>query len=312
MYLRFRTLVRCGERNVHLNYSSRFSTGFGREFFLVSIDTFARALRMLVVTMKRTVFARPIGLGIVALGFAFGVWGCGGDHLHRNDGIALFGDPIELVRDESRTARVATHLVPGEPATVSSFSVTDLPDGVTGQFDQPTLNFATTPAADLHLTLSASRTAQTGLFTATVKRTKGGTNEFYTDAFKIKVIDFAVDVDSDDTSVSLSPGSSHDTKITIHRRGNSSGTVEFDLGGSLPDGVSYDFNPDRVLVDADHPNPHTTLTLTADSSASSSSSDTCHVRALKGVNVDNSQDISVSLTVPDPPPDEKPNKLKKG
>lgn len=262
--------------------------------------------------MLRTVFTRPVGLGIVAFGFAFAGWGCGGDHLHRNDGIAVFGDPIELVRDESRTARVATHLVPGEPATVSRFSVTDLSDGVTGVFDQPTVDFATTPATDLYLTLSASRTAQTGLFTATVKRTKGGTNEFYTDAFKVRVIDFAVDVDSDDSSVSLAPGGSNDTKITLHRRGNSSGTVEFDLGGSLPDGVSYDFNPDRVLVDADHPNPHTTLTLTADSNASTSGSDTCHVRALKGVNVDNSEDISVTLTVPDPPSDEKQTKLKKG
>jgi len=265
---------------------------------------------MLWVTMNRTAFTRPFGLGIFTFGLIFAA-GCGGDHLHRNDGLAVFGDPIEVVRDETRWARVATHLVPGETASVVTFSTSDIPDGVTAVFDPPTVDFAATPAKDIRIYLTASRTAQTGLFTAVAKRTKGGTNELYTDPFKIRVIDFAVDVSADDSSVTMAPGDSHDTEITLRRRGNSNGTVEFDLGGSLPDGVSYSIDPPRLVVDANHPVVHATLTLSADSGASKSGSATCHVRALKGVNVDNSGDISVSLQVPEPDP-EIARKAKKG
>ena len=115
---------------------------------------------------------------------------------------------------------------------------------------------------------------------------------------EVKVIDFAVNVDADDSTVSLGPGDSHDTTITLHRRGNSNGTVEFELGGKLPDGVSWEFNPPRAVVDIGHPTVHTKLTLTADSSADTSGSEKCHVRVLKGTNVDTSDDIDVTLTVP--------------
>lgn len=262
---------------------------------------------MLLVTMHRTAYARGSAafLGLLALALS----GCGGkNHLSRDEGLQVFGDPIKIARDETLGATVASHIVPPEPASVVTFSLTDMPADVTGTFDPPTLDYSVNPSQNTRLNLTASRTAQTGTFDVVARRTRGDGDGFFTDHFRIKVVDFRVDVDRDTTSLSLAPGESKDIDITVTRRGNSNGTVEFDLGGDLPDGVSYSFAPARRLIDADHTRVHTTLTLSADWGATSSGSDKCHVRVLKGSNVDNSGDIDVTLNVPTPNPEIKTKK----
>lgn len=224
--------------------------------------------------------------------------GCGGSHsLPKSEGIGLTTDNPKVARDETRSYKVQVHATPGEAPGVTTLSMANLPTGVSARFDPPTLDLSTNLAQTSTLFLSADRAMTAGKYRVSLRRTNG--NGFSTDEFDLRIADFAVSIDLDSTDVTLGPGGSQDIDVAINRRGNSSGTAELSLGGTLPDGISAYFSPERVVVDPTHTRVHATLTLSADSGATANSSDKIYVKALKGTNSDRSDDISVALQVPD-------------
>lgn len=262
--------------------------------FHVSTGRFARAIRMLFTRMHRMAscsLAAILTLSLLAAG-------CGGSHsLPKSEGIGLTTDNPKVARDETRSYKVQVHATPGEKPGVTSLSVANLPSGVTARFEPTTLDLSNNLSQTATLYLTADRAMTAGKYQVSLRRTNG--SGFSTDEFTLNIADFAVSIDVDSTDVTLNPGGSQDIDVAINRRGNSSGTAELRLGGTLPDGISASFDPPRVLIDLDHPRVHSTLTLSADSSATANSSDKIHVKALKGTNTDNSDDIDVALQVPD-------------
>ncbi len=224
-------------------------------------------------------------------------FGCGGStNFSAYDGLNLSRDRVELVRDEVQPIDAHLQLARGETRGMTvSLSVTGLPAGVTGVFTPATFTLNDSNVHTVRLLLTADRAVAPGEFKIVVHRT-GGEKE-HTKGFTLRLFDFGVKVDVDDNDVTLNPGDSQEIDITLTRRGNSNGTVELTLGGDLPDGVRWSISPARVTIDLDNPRRRATLTLEADFDADRDGDERCRVRALKGVNSNESEGIDVKLDV---------------
>jgi uncharacterized membrane protein len=226
--------------------------------------------------------------------------GCGGstEGFSAYDGLRLSRDRVKLVRDETQNVDVQLQLARGEQrGTTLTLSATDLPAGVTATFFPSTITISDNNVHTVRMALTADRDVAVGQYQVTVHRT-GGEKE-HTQRLSLQAVDFAVGIDVDDTDVTLGPGDSQDIDVVLTRRGNSNGTVEMSLSGDVPDGVSWTLSPGRVLIDPDHQRVHVKLTLEADSDITTDDKETCHVRALKGVNSDQSDGIDVKADAPD-------------
>lgn len=222
--------------------------------------------------------------------------GCGGGGA-RNDYFYISDPTVTLVRGETRSQSFRVIRSPMDPPGVlSTVTVEGLPEGVTGTVTPTTYDMTNNTTLDGKFTLTADRGVVATTYNPRLRRTLGQQSGSL--GFKLKVVDFAVDVDVDTTSITLRPGQSQDVEVTLHRRGDSTGTVEMDLGGDLPDGVSVSFDPQRVTIDADHPTRTVTMTYSADWNAGNPSTQESWAKALKGANVNKSDHISVTLDVP--------------
>jgi uncharacterized membrane protein len=116
-----------------------------------------------------------------------------------------------------------------------ALSATGLPSGVTATFSP-----ASTTGGSSTLTLAASSTATTGAVNVTINGSGGGLNRSTTLSLTVNAPDFSLAANP--SSLTVNPGASGTSAITITRAGGFSASVALSASG-LPSGVTATFNP---------------------------------------------------------------------
>src|SRR5499426_1490487 len=152
---------------------------------------------------------------------------------------SLAATPTSLAIDQgaSGTVSIAITRTGGFTGSVT-LSASGLPAGVT-----PTFNPATATGNSSSLTLAASSTAATGPATVMVTGVGGGMTHSIPISLTVNPLappDFTISANP--ASLTINPGSSGMSTITITRTGGFTGSVAFSVSG-LPAGVTPIFNP---------------------------------------------------------------------
>ena len=180
------------------------------------------------------------------------------------------------------TSSIAINAINGFESAVS-LSASGLPAGVSASFTQP----SATTTSTLNLTVPSTATA--GTWTLTVTGTSGALRATTTIGLTIAAAAGNFTIAASPASISLSPGGSGASTITVTPLSGFSGSVSFSAAG-LPAGVTAAFNPASAAS-------KTTLTLSAAANAAPASG-TITVTGTSGTLTSK---ITIAVTVVAPP-----------
>jgi hypothetical protein len=161
---------------------------------------------------------------------------------------------VSVSRGGSAGSTITITRTGGFSASVS-LSASGLPSGVTA-----TVNPASTTGTSATVTFNASSTAALGTTTVTITGSGGGLTRSVPIALTVSAPDFSLS--SSPPTVTVSPGSSASTTVSIGRTGGFSSSVSLAASG-LPSGVTANFNPASTTGGS------STLTFTAAAGAPS-------------------------------------------
>jgi endoglucanase len=199
---------------------------------------------------------------------------------------SLAANPASLTvnRGASGSSSVTITRTGGFTASVA-FSTGTLPAGVTAAFT-PTSTTGTSST----LTLTASATATLGNATVTITGVGGGLTRSTTLTLTVAAPNFVLSLSP--ASLTLSPGSSGTSTITIARTGGFTAAVALSAGG-LPTGVTAAFNP------ASATGTSSILTVTVPSTATATTA-TVTITGIGG-GLTRTTTLSLTVTVIQPP-----------
>jgi endoglucanase len=173
---------------------------------------------------------------------------------------ALAANPASLTinRGASGTSTITITRTGGFTSSVE-LSASGLPSGVTASFN-PTSTTGNTST----LILAASSTATAGPATVTITGAGGGLTRGIPISLTVNAPDFSLSANP--ASLTINPGSSGTSTITITRTGGFTGSVSFSAISGLPAGVTASVNPPSTTGNS------SVLTITVPSGTPSSSS----------------------------------------
>ena len=216
------------------------------------------------------------------------------------DTVVVIGPPVCAITLDPQSVSVAAG-APGTldvsvaltsvfgAATSFNLSASELPTGVTGEFNPASV---TTPNADSILTLTAGSNATAGTddFTITATATTGSCT-----AMASVVVGSSFSLSVDKTTANVDRGASQTYTVTVSAAGEFSSQVALSASG-LGTGLTASFSPSSVTPTATDPNPTSTLTIEASATATVGHDDF----TITGTSGNLTQPISAAVVVNDP------------